>query len=161
MENIHISNMYVEVPATKPDAGYEYEGPTEDMPRNISPGGIAGMPDALIDNVTLKNIEIRYPGGGTKMFAGVGLADLNKVPEKPEFYQEFYMFDDLPAWGLYVRHAKNIKVEGLKLSCEKKDYRTGVVLDDVHWATFDKVKISKPDKRDWIFSLKSTNVQKK
>lgn len=161
MENIHISNMYVEVPATKPDAGYEYEGPTEDMPRNISPAGITGMPDALITNVTLKNIEIRYPGGGNKMFAGVGLDQLDKVPEKPEFYPEFSMFDELPAWGLYIRHAKNIKVEGLTLSCEKKDYRTAVVLDDVQGASFNTVKVSKPDKRDWIYSHKSTGVEKK
>lgn len=160
MENIHISNMYVEVPATKPDAGYEYEGPIEDMPRNISPSGIVGMPDALIDNVTLKNIEIRYPGGGNAMFAGVSLTELDKVPEKPEFYPEFSMFNELPAWGLYVRHAKNIKIEGLTLSCEKKDYRAAVVLDDVHGATFNKVKITKPDKRDWIFIHKSTDVKK-
>ncbi len=64
MENVSISNIYVEIPATKPDAGYEYEGPTEDMPRNISPASIVGMPDAMISNVTLTNIEIKYPGGG-------------------------------------------------------------------------------------------------
>lgn len=161
MENIHLSNMYVEVPATKPDAGYEYEGPTEDMPRNISPAGITGMPDALISNVTLKNIEIRYPGGGNPMFAKVGLDELDKVPENPEFYPEFSMFDELPAWGLYVRHVKDLKVEGLVLSCEKKDYRTAVVLDDVRGAAFTGTKVAKPDKREWIYSYKSTGVVKK
>ena len=52
-----ISNVYAEVPAGKPDAGYLYEGPTEHMPRNISPAAIVGMPDALVEDVKLKNIE--------------------------------------------------------------------------------------------------------
>lgn len=158
MENIHFSNFYVEVPATKPDAGYEYEGPIEDMPRNISPSAVTGMPDALISNVTLKNIEIRYPGGGNPMFAKVGLDELDKVPENADFYPEFSMFDELPAWGLYMRHAKDIQVEGLTLSCEKKDYRAAIVNDDVHHASFTGVKVSKPDKREPVYSHKSTNV---
>src|SRR4030095_367477 len=37
LENIRIKNVTAEIGATKPDAGYEYEGPIEDMPRNISP----------------------------------------------------------------------------------------------------------------------------
>ncbi len=62
MNNISISNVYAEVPFTKPDAGYNYEGPVEDLPRNISPSSIVGMPDAAIENVTLKNIEIHLSG---------------------------------------------------------------------------------------------------
>ncbi|HMM17563.1 MAG TPA: glycosyl hydrolase family 28 protein, partial [Petrimonas sp.] len=37
MKNVRISNVYAEVPMSKPDAGYNYEGPVEDNPRNISP----------------------------------------------------------------------------------------------------------------------------
>src|SRR5690606_34960378 len=37
MKNVRISNVYAEVPFNKPDAGYSYEGPVEDNPRNISP----------------------------------------------------------------------------------------------------------------------------
>ena len=43
MENLRISNVHVEIPATKPDA--------------------------MISNVTLTNIEIKYPGGGNPFFA--------------------------------------------------------------------------------------------
>ncbi|TNF39966.1 MAG: glycoside hydrolase, partial [Bacteroidetes bacterium] len=32
MSGVTISNVYAEVPATKPDAGYNYEGPVEDLP---------------------------------------------------------------------------------------------------------------------------------
>jgi polygalacturonase len=65
MDNVHISNVYAEVPAGKPDAGYEYEGPTEDNPRNVSPSGIVGLKDNKITNVSVENVEITYPGGGT------------------------------------------------------------------------------------------------
>src|SRR4030042_572467 len=86
MTNISISNVYAEVPSTKPDADYNYEGPVEDLPRNISPASIAGMPDVPIENVTLKNIEIHYPGGGDAAFARIGLDELDKVPERAASY---------------------------------------------------------------------------
>lgn len=159
MNKISISNVYAEVPATKPDAGYNYEGPVEDMPRNISPSSIAGMPDALIENVTLKNIEIHYPGGGNPAFAKVGLDELDKVPEMAASYPEFSMFKELPAWGFYIRHAKGITFENVILICEKKDYRTAVVLDDVTGAEFKTLMVSETGgKKDPVYSNKSTDV---
>src|SRR6185295_3544873 len=103
----------------KPDAGYEYEGPYEDMPRNISPAGIVGLADATINNITLNNISIKYTGGGNPLFAKLGLKELDNVPEKITGYPEFSMFGELPAWGLYVRHAKNIKINNLVLIADK------------------------------------------
>ena len=82
MDNVHISNVYAEVPATKPDAGYDYEGPTEDNPRNVSPSGIVGLQDNKITNVSIENVEIVYPGGGNPLYAKVGLDELDKVPAK-------------------------------------------------------------------------------
>jgi hypothetical protein len=147
MNNISISNVYAEVPSNKPDAGYNYEGPVEDLPRNISPASIVGMPDVLIDNVTLKNIEIHYPGGGNSNYAKVGLDELDKVPELPANYPEFSMFRELPAWGFYIRHAKGIRFENVTLSAAKKDYRTAVVLDDVDGASFTGLTVSEPGAR--------------
>lgn len=159
MNNISISNVYAEVPATKPDAGYNYEGPVEDMPRNISPSSIAGMPDVKIENVTLKNIEIHYPGGGNESFAKVGLDELDKVPEMAASYPEFSMFKELPAWGFYVRHAKGITFENVTLICDKKDYRTAIVLDDVTGATFKSLKVKEPDSdKEPFYSSRSTGV---
>ena len=159
MNNITISNVYAEVPATKPDAGYNYEGPVEDLPRNISPASIAGMPDVPIENVTLKNIEIRYPGGGIAEYAKVSLDELDKVPEMAASYPEFSMFKELPAWGFYIRHAKGIKFENIMLSAAKKDYRTAVVLDDVHGVTFNSLKVTEPgEKKEPVFSYRSTDI---
>lgn len=160
MRNVTISNVYAEVPATKPDAGYNYEGPVEDQPRNISPSSIVGMPDAPVENITLRNIEIRYPGGGDPNYARVGLDELDKVPELGASYPEFSMFKELPAWGFYIRHANGITFENVKLTCERKDYRRAVVLDDVNGATFRDLKVSEPGaKKDPVYIYKSTDIK--
>ncbi len=160
MNNISISNVYAEVPLIKADAGYNYEGPVEDLPRNVSPAAIVGMPDVSITNVTLKNIEIHYPGGGNPEYARIGLDELDKVPEMPDRYPEFSMFKELPAWGFYIRHAKGISFENVSLICEKEDYRTAIVLDDVHGATFKSLKVEEPGKKkDAVYSCRSTKVE--
>lgn len=160
MRNISISNVYAEVPATKPDAGYNYEGPWEHQPRNISPSSIVGQPDALIENVTLKNIEIRHPGGGDPYFAHVGLDELDKVPELPASYPEFSMFRELPAWGFYVRHAQNLIFENIKLIAAKKDYRRAIVLDDVHHMRIKGLQVQEPGpKKEPVYIYKSTDIR--
>jgi hypothetical protein len=131
----------------------------EDLPRNISPSAIVGMPDALIENITLKNIEIRYPGGGNPNYARVGLDELDKVPEMGPNYPEFSMFKELPAWGFYIRHAKGITFENVRLICEKKDYRTAVVLDDVHDIRFTGLQVTEPGgKKNPVYPYRSTGV---
>jgi hypothetical protein len=161
MNNITISNVYATVPATKADAGYSYEGPVEDLPRNISPASIVGAPDVAITNVTLRNIEIHYPGGGDPLYARLGLDELDKVPELIANYPEFSMFKELPAWGFYIRHAGSITFDNVTLIADKEDYRTAVVLDDVHGAKFKALKITEPGKvKEAIFSYKSSGVEK-
>jgi hypothetical protein len=166
LENITIRNVQVEIAATKPDAGYEYEGPIEDMPRNISPIVITGLPGALVSGVSLENVEVKYPGGGNPLFARVGsgtapgamAGTLDSVPERPAAYQDFSMFRELPAWGMYVRHAQKIACKGVSLTAEKKDYRTAIVLDDVHGSQFSSVHIKEPGKKEPIYQYKSTEI---
>lgn len=159
MKNIAISNVYAEVPTTKPDAGYNYEGPVEDLPRNISPSSIVGMPDVKIENVMLKNIEIHYPGGGDPSYAKVGLDELDKVPEMAASYPEFSMFKELPAWGFYIRHASGITFENVSLVCSNLDYRTAIVMDDVENATLRNLQISEPGpKKEPVFSYRSKGI---
>lgn len=151
LENIRIRNALLEIAMTKPDSGYEYEGPVEDMPRNISPAIIiAGLTGAVIKNVSFNNIDVKHPGGGNPMFAKVLLNQLDSIPEKPAAYPEFSMFRELPAWGIYIRHARDIQFNDLHLSCNKKDYRTAIVLDDVHHAQFSSTTIKEVgNKKTW------------
>lgn len=143
-EKVRISNISIDIPASKPDAGYEYEGPIEDMPRNISPIVIAGLPGQLINDVTFNNINIKYPGGGNALFANASLDRLDSIPEIPAKYPDFSMFKELPAWGIYIRHAKDLKFSNITLNAEKKDYRSPIVLIDVHQSKFSVINVHVP-----------------
>lgn len=159
MNNISISNVYATVPATKADAGYNYEGPVEDLPRNISPSSIVGAKDVNITNVILKNVEIHYPGGSDPNYAKLGLDELDKVPEMSASYPEFSMFKELPAWGFYIRHADHITFDNVSLIADKEEFRTAIVLDNVHDSAFKTLKVTEPGKKkDPVYSYKSTKV---
>jgi glycosyl hydrolase family 28 len=159
LQDIRIKNVSVEIAASKADSGYEYEGPIEDMPRNISPAIIiAGLPGAFIKNISLNNIDVKYPGGGNPMFAKVMLNELDSVPEKPAAYPEFSMFRELPAWAVYIRHASEVQFNNVRLSCPKKDYRTAVVLDDVHRSEFRSTVVKEPGNKKSFYQYRTTGV---
>jgi hypothetical protein len=159
LENIRIKNVTVEIAAGKADSGYEYEGPIEDLPRNISPAVIiTGLPGVMISNVSFTNIEIKHPGGGNPMYAKVLLNELDSVPEKPAAYPEFSMFKELPAWGVYIRHAKDVQFSNVTLSCGKKDYRTAIVLDDVYHSQFTSMDIKEPGSKKAFYQYHSSEI---
>jgi polygalacturonase len=158
MHNIHISNLHVEIASGKPDSGYVYEGPVEDQPRNISPIVITGLPDNHIDSIFLRNVFVQYPGGGNPAFAYSALEKLDSIPELPTKYPEFSMFKELPAWGMYIRHARNLQFENIHLSCAKKDYRIAIVLDDVKQAKFINTDIKNVPMAKKYYLYKSAQI---
>lgn len=141
VRNIHITNVKVEVPAGKPDKGYEMEGPVVPYPHNVFPASITGLPGHPVENVVLENIMVTYEGGGSKQVAHFGLDSLSKVPEKESDYPEFSMFGELPCWGLYVRHASGIQLKNVKLEYKKTDFRPAVIFDDVQQLQVDNLDI--------------------
>ena len=165
MKNIRISNVYAEVPFDKPDAGYNYEGPVEDNPRNISPAVIFGLPDYRIQDVVLKNIEIVYPGAGNPLYAfrGTTPEELESIEDMPERYPEFSQWKELPAWGFYVRYADNVVFDNVRLVAKDKDYRPSVVLDQVKGATFMNTEFIEPDSegKEQIIQYRSSNINVK
>ena len=134
LKDIVIRNVEVEVPLDKPDAGYSYEGPVEDLPRNVSPSSIVGTPGHRIQNVLLENIVFSYPGHADSAYAyrGCSPEELAAIPEWERRYPEFSMWKELPAWGLYIRHADNITLRNVTLRLEGEDYRPAIVVDDVN-----------------------------
>ncbi len=137
LKDIVIRNVEVEVPLDKPDAGYSYEGPVEDLPRNASPSSIVGTPGHRIQNVLLENVVFSYPGHADSAYAyrGCSPEELAAIPEWERRYPEFSMWKELPAWGLYIRHADNITLRNVTLRLEGEDYRPAIVADDVNGLT--------------------------
>lgn len=86
---------------------------------------ITGLPDSPVENVSLRNIRIRFAGDGT-------IKDMARiVPEKSESYPKGDMFGVLPAYGFYCRHVKGLCLHNLDLSFEKEDERPAIIADDV------------------------------
>jgi hypothetical protein len=80
------------------------------------------------------------------------------VPELPAKYPDFSMFRELPAWGLYIRHARGIQVKNLRLYCTAKDYRTAIVLDDVEGARWEATVVKEPGNKKAFFLRGSSRV---
>ena len=119
---------------------------------------IAGMPDALIAKVFFENVTISYPGGGNPLFAKLDLDSLDRVPERPDAYPDFSMFAELPAWGAYIRHAREVEFRNVSLSAKKKDYRTAIVLDDVRQSGFFSVKVKEEGKKPILYQHKTAEI---
>ncbi|MFD1255248.1 glycoside hydrolase family 28 protein [Mucilaginibacter terrae] len=133
IKHVYIGNVKAEIPSAKPDIGYPVEGPPPKVPpHNLLPASITGIPGHAIEDVILENIEITYGGGANKEKAYISTDLLSTVPEQIPNYPEFTMFGELPAWGLYVRHAKGIKLKNVTLKLLENDFRPSMVFDDVN-----------------------------
>lgn len=140
IENVVIQNLYCQVPFGKPDEAYDLRGPDLDVIHNPIPSSITGIPNNQIGDITLENIEIKYPGRATKGQAYIPLWRVKDVPEQITKYPEFSMFGELPAYGFYLRHAKNITMRNVKMVLEESDYRPAIVADDVTLLVMDEVQ---------------------
>ncbi|MBO7576994.1 MAG: alpha-L-fucosidase [Bacteroidales bacterium] len=160
LRNIVIKNLYAEVPLYKPDAGYSYEGPIEDQPRNISPAVISGTPGMHIQNITLQNAEIVFPGHTDTSYAyrGTSPNQLAAIPEWERRYPEFSMWKELPAWGLYLRHTDSITLDNVTLRVEDTDYRPAIVADDVNGLTLRHTLIDERKHQPNTDQLVANNV---
>ena len=94
---------------------------------------VTGVPGGKVENFSLTNCSFVCKGGVRE--------DLiqREIPELENLYPEANMFGTLPAYGLYVRHAKNIRLEGLSFYLIEKDARPAILLDDVQQATTNTI----------------------
>ncbi len=115
---------------------------------------ISGMPDQIITDIKLSNITIKLPGGGK-----ITIDNLQDVPEKPSNYPEYDMSGELPSWGVYVRHAGNVQVTNLSLAVADADFRTAIVLDEVHNASFKNLKVRELGSRKRIYARNSSEIR--
>jgi polygalacturonase len=159
IKNVSIKNVKVQVPFGRPDMDYDMRGPEVDYFHNPFPASIAGIPGHLIENVTLENIEITYPGTASKGMAYLPLSRLKDVKENINGYPEFSMFGELPSWGFYVRHVNGIEMKNIKLILEKEDFRPAFVFDDVKNLTMKAIDIPSDKTNQIIFKdVSSSNL---
>ncbi|MDX1409395.1 MAG: glycosyl hydrolase family 28 protein, partial [Saprospiraceae bacterium] len=131
LRNVTLRNIKVDVAFERPDYDYEIRGPALPFFHNTFLSSITGIPGHPIENLTLENIEINFPGRGNNGLANMPISRLDDVPEKVDAYPEFSMFGELPAWGFYLRHVEGLTLRDIRLSIAEADYRPAFVFDDV------------------------------
>ena len=167
IKNVSIKDVKVQVPFGRPDSNYDLRGPEVDFFHNPFPSSIVGIPGYEIENVSLENITISYPGRASKGMAYVPLSRLEQVPEKIQDYPEFSMFGELPAWGFYVRHAKGLSFKNIKLTLDDVDFRPAFVFDEVQNLNMEQIDLPKEKSNQLILKnvnhskidLKETNIK--
>ena len=126
-------------------------GPALPYFHNVFPSSITGIPGFPVQNVSLEDITIVYPGRGNAAYAHIPTDRIGDVPELPYTYPEFSMFGELPAWGFYVRHVEGLTMKNVKIKIKKKDYRPALVLDDVNGLTVEGLKVKGDKKLNPLF----------
>ncbi len=86
---------------------------------------IAGIPGFPVHRISLSNIRVTAVGGG-----GAELAR-KEIPELETEYPDADMFGDLPAYGLFCRHAETLVLDSVRFHLDKPDARPAVILDRV------------------------------
>jgi polygalacturonase len=95
---------------------------------------LSGIPGNPVEDIQLNDIYIQHRGGGTSEAAAL------QPPELENKYPEPNMFGAMPSHGFFLRHAKNISVSNVEISCVKEDLRPAFVLDDVQSADFFRIR---------------------
>lgn len=99
----------------------------------LGAGMVMGIPGHYIEDLTLDNIRIYFRGGGTKE------AIEKEVPQNINMYPDPYRWHSMPAYGIYFRYVKGLRVNNVVLRYMNEDERPAFVLDDVHDASFNHV----------------------
>jgi len=97
---------------------------------------ISGTPDFPIQDVTISDVKLVFPGGGTQRMA------TSQPAEKITTYPEPAMFGWLPAWGFYVRHVDGLELRDIDLTCLTADARSPMIMSDVNAVDLAHVTVS-------------------
>jgi hypothetical protein len=89
---------------------------------------ITGIPGHYVENLSLSNIQFVNRGG---LQAGGYIDNPGNVVEDEKGYPQPTVWKELPSAGLFIRHAKNIQVNGLMLNAAATDPRIPVIAQDV------------------------------
>jgi hypothetical protein len=109
-----------------------------------------GIPGYDIEDIKMDNITIFCKGGATAEQAAL------EVPEKEKAYPDPQEFGKIPAYGFYIRHAKNVVLTNIALKLENTDARPAFILEDVKGASLFNVTAEHGTAVP-VFVLKSVN----
>ena len=95
---------------------------------------LTGIPGHPIEDITMENIRVEFPGGGEPSDA--------PVPEQEKEYPEFPSFHPLPSWAFFVRHVRNLKMRACEISSRVPDPRPSFHVEDVAATNLAEVTVN-------------------
>jgi polygalacturonase len=95
---------------------------------------ITGLPEQPVEGVRLDNIRLVFNGGGTRQQAA------RNPPELGTGYPEPGELGTMPAYGLFVRHVRDLELADIRESFEKEDLRPAIECVDVDGLDIDNFK---------------------
>ena len=112
---------------------------------------ISGVPGLNVDNVELRNIDLKLKGGGKAVDTDM------HVPENEKGYPENRMYGRiLPGYGFYIRHADNITLDNVRVSVASgTEERYTIAADDVTGLTVKNSTLQAPSGSKPVVWLKS------
>ncbi len=97
---------------------------------------LLGIPGYRIEDIKMDNITVRVKGGASAEQAAL------VVPEKENAYPDPQEFGKIPAYGFFVRHAKNVSLTNIELTLENEDGRPPFIFEDAEGISLTNVKAS-------------------
>ena len=97
---------------------------------------IMGKPGKPLENIVLENMRLTYKGGS---LAYLGLKEdpaKIELPKADDYRAERYGLR--PAYGLYCRYIKDLKIRNVSVDFEKEDPRPGMILYDIEGAVVNR-----------------------
>jgi hypothetical protein len=87
---------------------------------------VTGLPGFEVEDVTLSNIRIDSEEAGKAEWVG------RKIPEVEQAYPEARMFGRLPAYGIYCRHVKGLRLRHVEFKSAAGEARPAIFCEDVN-----------------------------
>lgn len=114
---------------------------------------ITGVPGSLIENISLTNILVVNKGG---LKAGEYLPDPSAVKEDEKGYPEPTVWKNLPSYGFFIRHVKEISLSAISLKSKEADPRYPLIAVDVEYLKVRDFGVGNGDSRP-LFLFKDVN----
>lgn len=85
---------------------------------------IMGLPEKMVENITLEDIDLVFPGSSPEVSRG-------EVLERPDGYPELGYYGLIPASVMFLRHVKEIDIRNLKTALAAPDCRQEIITENV------------------------------
>ncbi|MDQ8206309.1 glycosyl hydrolase family 28 protein [Coraliomargarita sp. SDUM461003] len=102
----------------------------------ITGSSITGQPGFPIEDIYMSNIRFFTQGGVTEM-------PERHVDDMPLEYPEGTMFGTLPAAGMYIKHAKDIYMNGITVSADADDVRPAFYVESVDTLRINELNLKR------------------